>query len=658
MKVRLFVLCILISSCFTGCKKDTDDPGSEIQLVSIKIGNKSISDSAVNDAPIDQPIIVSFNTSLNVSSVPQALSLIEKQESSIDYSLNFFNSNKAFSIYPEQALKHNTEYTIVFTDDLANAEGTKNYAPTEFNFVTIPGALSLESLTSDGIDLMASGMITDIPHDMEILATFSAPVKLESVSSSSMTLEGKNNSVQLTTVVDGNTLTIRSENELDYLSYFEFVLDSGITGMEGESFERFETSFFTDLDSTYKYPEISDAELLDKVQEQTFKYFWDFAHPVSGLARERNTSGETVTIGGSGFGVMAILVGMERGFITREEGVDRLLTIVNFLLTKADRFHGAWSHWLNGTSGQVRPFSTKDNGGDLVETSFMIQGLITARQYLDDLDATEAEIISKINLLWNDMEWDWYTQNGQNVLYWHWSPEYQWEMDHKIGGWNEALIVYVLAASSPTHSIDKAVYDQGWARNGSMVNGNIYYGINLPLGPSKGGPLFFSHYSFMGLDPRNLQDQYANYWEQNTNHSLINYEYCVDNPKDYIAYSAQCWGLTASDNHEGYSAHSPTNDLGVITPTAAISSIPYTIDESLEAIRHFYYILGDKLWGEYGFYDAFNFSEEWIADSYLAIDQGPIICMVENYRSGLLWDLFMSAPEVQSGLIKLGFTYE
>lgn len=635
-----------------------DDSESELQLVSIKIGNMSMADSIVYDAPVDQPIIVSFNTALDRNSVPQALSLIENQDNSLSYNLNFFNSDKAFSIYPDQQLQLYTEYTIEITDELISADGNKSFTPAEFTFKTMPGVLILESVVANGIDLMATGRITEIPGDLEILASFSAPLNPESVSSSSISLKGKNHSIEIVTEVEGNTILIGSKAPLDYLSSFELKLDEEIAGEGAEGFQGFETSFYTELDSSLKFPAMSDEALLDLIQQQTFKYFWDFAHPVSGLARERNTSGETVTIGGSGFGVMSILVGMERGYITREEGVDRLLTIVNFLLTRADRFHGVWSHWLNGTSGKVRPFSAKDNGGDLVETSFMIQGLITARQYLNGQNSIESEIISKINRLWNEVEWDWYTQNGQNVLYWHWSPEYQWEMNHRIGGWNEALIVYVLAASSPTHSIEKGVYDQGWARSGNMLNGSSYYDINLPLGPSKGGPLFFSHYSFLGLDPRNLQDHYADYWEQNINHSLINYEYCKDNPKDYLAYSAQCWGLTASDNHEGYSAHSPTNDKGVITPTAAISSLPYTPEESMEAIKHFYYILGDKLWGRYGFYDAFNFTEGWTADSYLAIDQGPIICMIENYRSGLLWDLFMSAPEVHSGLTKLGFTYE
>lgn len=402
--------------------------------------------------------------------------------------------------------------------------------------------------------------------------------------------------------------------------------------------------------------QLTDDKLLDLVQHQTFKYFYDFAHPVSGMARERNSNLDTVTSGGTGFGLMAMLVGMERGFVTRQEGIAHIEKILGFL-ESCDRYHGVWPHWLNGSTGKVIPFSPKDNGADLVETAFLVQGLITVREYLRERDTTERALIERINTLWQEVEWDWFTQGGQEVLYWHWSPEFNWEMNHAIRGHNETLITYVLAASSPTHPIDSLVYHKGYARNGEIVNGSEYFGIELPLGEAMGGPLFFSHYSFLGLDPRNLSDAYANYWEQHVNHTLINRQYCIDNPRGYLGYGENCWGLTASDNHEFYSAHSPTNDLGVISPTAAISSIPYTPEYSIQAIRHFYYELGDMLWGEYGFHDAFNLTEKWRADSYLAIDQGPIVVMIENYRSGLLWDLYMSAPEIGPGLKKLGFSY-
>ena len=413
----------------------------------------------------------------------------------------------------------------------------------------------------------------------------------------------------------------------------------------------------TSLDTADKFPRISDEQLLQKIQEQTFKYFYDFAHPNSGLARERNTSGDIVTIGGSGFGVMALIVGMERGFITREEGLTRLSKILGFLET-CDRFHGAWPHWLNGVTGKTIPFGSIDDGGDLVETSFMIQGLIAMRQYLNSATPGENTLIDRINAMASAVEYDWFTRGGENVLYWHWSPNTGWATNVKLQGYNETLITYVMAASSTTHTIPAAAYKLGYSRNGAMRNGKTFYGYLLPLGEDYGGPLFFTHYSFLGLDPRNLQDEFANYREQNVNQSLINYSYCIANPKGFVGYSADCWGLTASDIPNSYTASSPTNDKGVIAPTAAISSLPYTPVESMQAIRFFYYKLGDKLWGNYGFTDAFLLRDAWFAGSYLAIDQGPQIVMIENYRTGLIWNLFMSAPEVQAGLTKLGFSYK
>ena len=421
--------------------------------------------------------------------------------------------------------------------------------------------------------------------------------------------------------------------------------------------ESYRYTIVTALDTSDKFERISDEDLLTLIQEMTFKYFWDYAHPVSGLSLERLNSGETVTSGGSGFGIMAIPVGIERGFITREEGAERLLAIVTFLDEKAERFHGAYPHWLDGSTGEAIDFSAKDNGADLVETSFLIEGLLTVQQYFDLDNATEAAIRQKITKIWEEVEWDWFLRSS-DTLYWHWSPEHDWAMNMKITGWNEALITYVLAASSPTHPISKEVYDEGWARNGKMANGKKYYDITLPLGEPYGGPMFFAHYSFLGLDPRNLKDQYAGYWEQTVAHARINHAYCAANPKKFYGYSDECWGLTASDIPDGYTASSPTNDNGTIAPTAAVASIPYTPEESLKAIRYFYYTLGDRLVGEYGFKDSFNLSQRWFAPSYIAIDQGPIILMIENYRTGLLWDLFMKNQDIRAGLDKLGFSYQ
>ena len=416
-------------------------------------------------------------------------------------------------------------------------------------------------------------------------------------------------------------------------------------------------NLYTALDSTDKFPQISDSALLTLVEQQTFKYFYDFGHPVSGLARERNSSGDVVTTGGSGFGLMALLVGVQRNFISRTQGLSRTDTIVNFLTNKAQKYHGAFPHWMNGVTGATQPFSNDDNGADLVETSFLMEGLLTARQFFNTSDPVEIALRNKINNLWNGVEWNWFRQNSQNVLYWHWSPTVGFKINMPVNGWDEAMMVYALAASSTVDSnrIPKIVYDNGWALNGSFKNGKSFYGINLPLGPDYGGPLFFAHYSFLGINPNSLTDTYADYWSQNQNHSLINYNYCVTNPQQFNGYSSSVWGLTASDDNNGYSAHSPTNDDGVISPTAAISSIVYTPVQSMNALRFFYYKLGNKTWGSYGFFDAFNLTNVWFANSYLAIDQGPEIIMIENYRSGMLWNLFMSCPEIKTGMKSLGF---
>ena len=405
---------------------------------------------------------------------------------------------------------------------------------------------------------------------------------------------------------------------------------------------------------------LSDSALLDLVQKQTIKYFWDFAHPVSGMARERSNvaydyGNEVVTTGGTGFGVMALIVGVQRGWLPRDTVAKRLLKMILFL-SKADSYHGVFPHWMNGATGKTIPFSRKDDGADLVETSYLFEGLLCAKEYFNEDNKTENELRNRIGWLWNDIEWNWFTRDGQEVLYWHWSPNNGWAMDFPLHGYNETLITYILAASATNYTVSDKVYHRGWAMSNYFLNGKKYYGYTLPLGFDFGGPLFFTHYSFLGLDPHGLKDQYANYWEQNQNHTLINHAYCLDNPKHFKGYGENCWGLTASDDYKGYDAHSPTNDDGVISPTAALSAFPYTPEYSMKALKHFYYDLGNKIWGEYGFKDAFDESKNWYADSYLAIDQGPIIVMIENYRSGLFWKLFMNIPAIQSGLHKLGFT--
>jgi hypothetical protein len=430
------------------------------------------------------------------------------------------------------------------------------------------------------------------------------------------------------------------------------------------------TACQTKVTTENKDSKISDDSLFTLVQYKTFEYFHDGAEPVSGAARERYHVDEDypdhdkniVTSGGTGFGVMALLVGIERKFITRQEGVEQLTKIVSFL-ENADRFHGVWPHWMNGETGRVKPFSKNDNGGDLVETAYLMQGLLCVRQYFKDGNEEERALAARIDKLWREVEWDWYRQGNKNVLYWHWSPDKQWVMNFPLEGYNECLITYVLAAASPTHGIPAGCYHEGWARGGKIKNDADHqqYGYHLDLrhngAQQFGGPLFWSHYSFLGLDPRKLKDRYADYWQHNVNHTLINRQYCIENPLQFKDYGENSWGLTAGYSVKFYAAHSPQEDKGVITPTAALSSFPYTPEESMKAMKHFYFDLGDKIFGPFGFYDGFSVHYDWYKPWYLAIDQGPMVVMMENYRTGLLWNLFMSCPEVKQGLDKLGFSY-
>ena len=421
------------------------------------------------------------------------------------------------------------------------------------------------------------------------------------------------------------------------------------------------------LDKNTKKTELTDDELLNRIQKQTFNYFWEGAEPNSGLARERlhmdnvypTSPKNTVTTGGSGFGLMAILVGVERGFVSREDALNRYLKIVDFL-EKSDRFHGAWSHWINGETGKVVPFSKKDTGGDLVETAFLVQGLLTVSEYFKNGNEKEQQLVTKIDKLWKEIEWDWYTKNGEEVLYWHWSPTDGWAMNFPISGYNECLIIYVLAAASPTHPIKPSAYHKGWAKDGAIVTNEKLYGEDLILkyygnDEPTVGPLFWAHYSYLGLNPKGLSDQYADYWKLVQNQAKIHYKYALDNPKNFKGYGDSLWGLTSSYSIQGYKGHRPGNDFGVISPTAALSSFPYTPKESMKMLRNLYKN-HDSLIGKYGPYDAFSLHDNWFTPRYLAIDQGPIPVMIENYRTGLLWNLFMQNTDVKNGLLKLGFT--
>lgn len=419
---------------------------------------------------------------------------------------------------------------------------------------------------------------------------------------------------------------------------------------------------------------MTDDELLDMIQQSNFRYYWDGAEPASGLALE-NIPGRSTMIatGASGFGIMAIIAATRRNFITRQQAVERFVKITDFL-AKADRFHGVFPHFLDGETGTVVPFfGQRDNGGDLVETSFLMQGLLAARQYFSGKDANETKIRNTITKLWNEVEWDWYRRTkDSDFLFWHWSPDQAWVIDHKLIGWNETMITYFLAIASQTHSVPASMYYSGWASQSSEAaiyrtnwgqttdgasykNGNTYHGIELPVGVSNGGPLFFVHYSFLGLNPHQFTDTYVNYFDNNKRIAEINLRYCIENPLKHKGYGDDFWGLTASDGVSYYTADEPNvkNDKGKLTATGALASFPYTPEASMKALKNYYRNYGKYLYGYYGFRDAIDLDKNWCSPIYMGLNQAPVVVMIENHRSKLLWDLFMANPEVQDAIKKI-----
>ena len=522
-----------------------------------------------------------------------------------------------------------------------------------------PPALVFQNAKLGNVPASAASTTYNIKTNAALRLLFNNAVDRSTAAAAVTVKENGTNEIAVNTSFENgdSTIVFTPLTPLKYITKYSVDAASSLKSIKGGALNSVvNIQFVTQIDSSRKFPILSDNALLDLVQQQTFKYFWDFGHPVSGLARERNTSGDMVTSGGSGFGIMSIPVGIYRNFITRAQGLTRMQTIVAFLKNTAVKVKGAFPHWLSGSSGAIIPFSANDNGADIVETSYLMMGLLTARQYFNGADAAETNLRSDINTLYNNVEWDWFRNGGQNVLYWHYSPDKLWAMNIQVKGWNESLITYIMAASSTTHNVPATVYNNGWKTGPNFINGNSYYGYMLPLGPPQGGPLFFSHYTFLGVNPNGLVESGINYTTQTKNHTLINYNYCKANLANHFGYSDSTWGLTASDIENGYAASSPTNDLSFIAPTAALSSFPYTPAESMAALKFYYYVLGNKLWSTYGFVDAFSLEKTWFATSTLAIDQGPIILMIENYRTGLLWNLFTSCPEVKAGMQSLGFT--
>ena len=455
-----------------------------------------------------------------------------------------------------------------------------------------------------------------------------------------------------------SVVVIQPSSSLGYLQCYELKISKTLKSYNGGNLDiELTQNIQTAINPTDKFKRITDEALLDTIQKATFRYFWLYSNETSGLVPDRNTANKNYcAIGATGFGIMTVPAAIERKFISREQGLARVQKIVNFLKGTISQFKGVFPHYVNGTTGAVIADGQLD-GYDVVETSFLLMGLLTARQYFDSNLAAEVQLRNDITAIYQNVDWQYFT-NGQNALFWSWNPTGGWGI--KLRGWNETLISYILAASSSTHSIDKTVYEQGFAAAGAIKDGRTYYEYTLPLGSAgdSGGSLYLSQFSFLGIDPRGLNDTYANYETQTKNHALINHAYCKANPLNYYAYSDSCWGLTAGATKDGYKQMQPTNDLGYILPSASVASLPYAPEESMKAIKYFYYKLGDIVWTEYGFTDSFSLSNYpyWVSLEVFGYDQMNMFVAIENYRSGLIWKLFTGSPEVKTGMKKLGFS--
>ena len=403
--------------------------------------------------------------------------------------------------------------------------------------------------------------------------------------------------------------------------------------------------------------ELNLDTLLTEIQEASFRYFYNFSHPVSGLPREgaHGWWKDCASAGSTGMAFFNFVVGIERGFITREQGVDRVLKMLRFLDQKTEKFRGAFPHWIDGTEGYAHVFSEFDDGADLVETAFIAEGLLLAREYFEKESFKEAAIREISDRLWKGIDWECFVHEinpGQRALLWHWSPKHEWKMNLPIQGFNECVIAYVLGIGSPTHPIDPEVYWEGWEKKGDNYGKNFeVLGVQMDLAFGFGSPLFLTHYSYMGLNPKAVTYKGTDYHDIFSRMCLAQKRYMPTRANEFKGYDGDLWGLTASLSPDGYKVHGPGHDdNGTITPTASLSSFPYLPESCESALIEMFVKYGEKLWGPYGFYDAFNPTRDWVGENFIGIDVGPIAPMIENYRTGLCWKYFMKAPEIQKAV--------
>jgi hypothetical protein len=398
---------------------------------------------------------------------------------------------------------------------------------------------------------------------------------------------------------------------------------------------------------------------VSEVQEAAVRFYFEEAHPVSGLSQEGAPGwGDTSAVGSTGMGMANIIVGVHRGFVTREQGVALALKMLRFLDQKTETQAGAFAHWMDGTTGAARKFGSNGTAADLVETSFLIQGAILLREYFNGSSAEEREIGAIATRLAAEVQWPQFMvdQPTGPVMMWHWDSVVG-PGELPIRGFHEGMMPYILGIGSQTYPIPAKSFYTGWYHpQHQLGTTRTDFGIEHGLGRGIGWPLFFAHYSHIGFDPRVIRYKGKTYFEHFVDATKVHEAYARSRASEFKGYDT-VWGLAASTSPDGYKAHRPgKDDSGTIATTAALSSMPYLPDAVLNCMESMYLDYGSRIWGCYGFYNAFNPTRDWVGEKYIGIELGPIAPMIENHRSGLLWRLFMQAPEVQRALERLRAT--
>ena len=448
------------------------------------------------------------------------------------------------------------------------------------------------------------------------------------------------------------------------------------------------TLFFSELlmaqDVTFKsfgkidYPiTLEDEMMLDTIQQKTFQFFMNEHHPEFGIVKDRAAVWAPASIASTGFGIPSFAIGAERKWISREEAADITLKILNFFAnsvqsadTNATGYKGFYYHFLRMDTG-TRAWKCELSS---IDTGLLMMGIIFARNYYDKDNRVERQIRLLAGLLLGRIDWNFLEMKEpgrfEHTISMGWTPT---EGIHNFGwsGYNEGLFLYVLAAGSGMENVERSY--KAWL---STYKWNTpYKGLSHVAFP----PLFGHQFSQAFIDYRGIADAYMkekgiDYFENSRRATLVQQKYAIDNPHGWVGYDSLCWGVTASDGPTekynfddkkflGYAGRGTSGpdynyfDDGTIAPYGPLSSLPFAPMEVLSTIKSMNEKYGDKIWGKYGYYDSFNLTAKWVNDDFIGIDQGPMLIMIENFRTGLVWNYVMKDPIIQKGLNVLGYEY-